>query len=297
MASESADANADTDKSAIGLAELSANKCFGGWQKRYSHKSKSLKCEMQFSVFIPPITEPDTKLPVLYWLSGLTCTDENFAVKAGAQRIAAQLGIMLVMPDTSPRGDHIPDAVDAAYDLGLGAGFYLNATQEPWHEHYQMYDYIVEELPAVINQQFKVKAKSAIAGHSMGGHGALTIALSNMKKYCSVSAFAPIVNPSDCQWGQKAFNHYLGDEPKNWEAYDSCMLMRQQGEFLHIPMLVDQGLDDNFYHTQKLTKPLEEVALEIGYDAEFRYHPGYDHSYFFIASFIEEHLRFHAKYL
>ena len=295
MVSENADA--DANKSAIGLAELSANKCFGGWQKRYSHKSKSLKCEMQFSVFIPPLTEPDTKLPVLYWLSGLTCTDENFAVKAGAQRIAAQLGIMLVMPDTSPRGDHIPDAADAAYDLGLGAGFYLNATQEPWHGHYQMYDYIVEELPAVINQQFKVKAKSAIAGHSMGGHGALTIALSNMKKYCSVSAFAPIVNPSDCQWGQKAFNHYLGNNPKNWEAYDSCMLMRQQGEFLHVPMLVDQGLDDNFYHTQKLTKPLEEVALEIGYDAEFRYHPGYDHSYFFIASFIEEHLRFHAKYL
>jgi S-formylglutathione hydrolase len=252
---------------------------------------------MQFSVFIPPINEPDTKLPVLYWLSGLTCTDENFAVKAGAQRIAAQLGIMLVMPDTSPRGDHIPDAADAAYDLGLGAGFYLNATQEPWHEHYQMYDYVVEELPAVINKQFKVKAKSAIAGHSMGGHGALTIALSNMKKYCSVSAFAPIVNPSDCQWGQKAFNHYLGDNPKNWEAYDSCMLMRQQGEFLHIPMLVDQGLDDNFYLTQKLTKPLEEIALEMGYDAEFRYHPGYDHSYFFIASYIEEHLRFHAKYL
>jgi S-formylglutathione hydrolase len=295
MVSESADA--DADNSTIGLAELSANKCFGGWQKRYSHKSNSLKCEMQFSVFIPPINEPDTKLPVLYWLSGLTCTDENFAVKAGAQRIAAQLGIMLVMPDTSPRGDHIPDAADAAYDLGLGAGFYLNATQEPWHEHYQMYDYVVEELPAVINKQFKVKAKSAIAGHSMGGHGALTIALSNMKKYCSVSAFAPIVNPSDCQWGQKAFNHYLGDNPKNWEAYDSCMLMRQQGEFLHIPMLVDQGLDDNFYLTQKLTKPLEEIALEIGYDAEFRYHPGYDHSYFFIASYIEEHLRFHAKYL
>jgi S-formylglutathione hydrolase len=269
---------------ANGLAELGANKCFGGWQKRYSHKSAVLKCEMQFSVFIPPIVNRGEKLPALYWLSG-------------AQRVAAELGIMLIMPDTSPRGDHIPDATDAAYDLGLGAGFYLNATQEPWHEHYQMYDYIVEELPALINKEFNVKAKSAIAGHSMGGHGALIIALSNMKQYCSVSAFAPIVNPADCQWGQKAFNNYLGNNQRDWEAYDSCALMRQQGKFLHIPMLVDQGLDDNFYHTQKLTKPLESVALEIGYKAEFRYHAGYDHSYFFVASFIEEHLRFHAKHL
>ena len=280
-----------------GLAEISANKCFGGWQKRYSHKSTVLKCDMQFSVFIPPIVNRDEKLPALYWLSGLTCTDENFSAKAGAQRVAAELGIMLIMPDTSPRGDHIPDAADAAYDLGLGAGFYINATQEPWHEHYQMYDYIVEELPALINKEFSVKAKSAIAGHSMGGHGALIIALSNMKQYCSVSAFAPIVNPSDCQWGHKAFNHYLGDNQKDWEAYDSCALMRQQGKFLHIPMLVDQGLDDNFYQTQKLSKPLESVALDIGYKAEFRYHAGYDHSYFFVASFIEDHLRFHGKYL
>lgn len=288
---------ADMGAEATGLAELSANKCFGGWQKRYSHKSSVLKCEMQFSVFIPPITDPNEKLPAVYWLSGLTCTDENFATKSGAQRIAAELGIMLIMPDTSPRGDHVPDAADAAYDLGLGAGFYVNSTQEPWRDHYQMYDYIVEELPALIKKEFRVKEKSAIAGHSMGGHGALIIALSNMKQYCSVSAFAPIVNPSDCQWGQKAFNHYLGQNKQEWDDYDSCALMRQQGKFLHIPMLVDQGLDDNFYHTQKLTKPLEDVALEIGYKAEFRYHAGYDHSYFFIASFIEEHLRFHAKYL
>jgi S-formylglutathione hydrolase len=284
-------------KDSTGLAELSANKCFGGWQKRYSHKSNVLKCEMQFSVFIPPITDPNEKLPALYWLSGLTCSDENFSAKSGAQRIAAELGIMLIMPDTSPRGEHIPDAADAAYDLGLGAGFYLNATQEPWREHYQMYDYIVEELPALIKKEFRVKEKAAIAGHSMGGHGALIIALSNIKQYCSVSAFAPIVNPSDCQWGQKAFSHYLGDNQTDWEAYDSCALMRQQGQFLHIPMLVDQGLDDNFYHTQKLTKPLENIALEIGYTAEFNYHTGYDHSYFFIASFIENHLRFHGEHL
>jgi S-formylglutathione hydrolase len=279
------------------LAELSANKCFGGWQKRFSHRSKVLKCEMKFSVFIPDTDEPDSPLPTLYWLSGLTCTDENFVIKAGAQRIASELGIMLIMPDTSPRGDTIPDAADAAYDLGLGAGFYLNATQQPWRENYQMYDYVVEELPALIQKEFNVKEKSAIAGHSMGGHGALTIALSNMKRYCSVSAFAPIVTPTDCQWGQKAFSHYLGENQQDWQAYDSCALMRQQGKFLHIPMLVDQGLDDNFYHAQKLTRPLEQVAQEIGYKADFRYHEGYDHSYFFIASFIEEHMRFHGKYL
>jgi S-formylglutathione hydrolase len=279
------------------LAELSANKCFGGWQKRYSHKSETLKCDMHFSVFIPPNTHNTSKLPVLYWLSGLTCNDENFVTKAGAQRIAAELGIMLIMPDTSPRGDDIPDAIDGAYDLGLGAGFYLNATQPPWQHNYQMYDYVVDELPALIAKEFNVKSKAAIAGHSMGGHGALIIALSNMKQYCSVSAFAPIVNPMDCQWGKKAFSHYLGDNNSDWQAYDSCALMRQQGQFLHIPMLVDQGLDDNFLHTQKLTSPLEKIALEIGYKADFRYHLGYDHSYFFIASFIEEHLRFHAKHL
>ncbi|NCP66171.1 MAG: S-formylglutathione hydrolase [Paraglaciecola sp.] len=279
------------------LAELSANKCFGGWQKRYSHRSNVLNCEMHFSVFIPPQKKADEKLPVLYWLSGLTCTDENFSTKAGAQRIAAELGIMLVMPDTSPRGEHVTDAADAAYDLGLGAGFYINATQTPWTDHYHMYDYIVDELPALISREFKIKDKVAIAGHSMGGHGALIIALSNMKRYCSVSAFAPIVNPMECQWGQKAFSHYLGGNKQDWLAYDSCALMRQQGQFLHIPMLVDQGLDDNFYVSQKLTKPLEEVAKSINYQADFRYHSGYDHSYYFISSFIEDHLRFHARYL
>lgn len=279
------------------LAELSANKCFGGIQKRYSHRSSVLNCEMKFSVFIPPVKDANQRLPVVYWLSGLTCTDENFATKAGAQRVAAKLGLMLVMPDTSPRGEHVPDAADGAYDLGLGAGFYVNATEQPWQENYQMYDYIVEELPSLIKKEFRVKDKSAISGHSMGGHGALTIALSNMKQYCSVSAFAPIVSPSECQWGQKAFKHYLGENIKDWEAYDSCALMRQQGSFLHIPILIDQGLDDNFFHTQKLTGPLEKVATAMGYKASFRYHEGYDHSYFFIASFIEEHLAFHAEHL
>lgn len=280
-----------------GLAELSSNKCFGGWQKRFSHRSDVLDCDMQFSVYVPPAGEKDIKLPVLYWLSGLTCTDENFSTKAGAQRVAAELGIMLVMPDTSPRGEDVADAEDGAYDLGSGAGFYLNATQAPWNKHYHMYDYVVEELPELINKEFRVKPKAAIAGHSMGGHGALTIALSNVKRYSSVSAFAPIVSPADCHWGQKAFSHYLGDDKLDWLQYDSCALMRQQGQFLQIPMLVDQGLDDNFYHAQKLSKPLENIAKELNYPAEFRYHPGYDHSYFFIASFIEDHLRFHAKHL
>jgi S-formylglutathione hydrolase len=280
-----------------GLAELSSNMSYGGWQKRFSHRSEVLNCEMQFSVYLPPASAQDIKLPVLYWLSGLTCNDENFAIKAGAQRIAAELGIMLVMPDTSPRGEDVPDAPDSAYDLGHGAGFYLNATQAPWDKHYHMYDYIVDELPLLIKKEFRVKEKAAIAGHSMGGHGALTIALSNMKHYSSVSAFAPIVSPADCNWGQKAFTHYIGNDKSDWLQYDSCALLRQQGQFLQLPMLIDQGLDDNFYQPQKLTKPLEEVARDISYPAEFRYHAGYDHSYFFIATFIEDHLRFHAKHL
>ncbi|MAD14707.1 MAG: S-formylglutathione hydrolase [Alteromonadaceae bacterium] len=277
--------------------EVSANRCFGGWQKRFSHQSAVLNCEMYFSVYLPPAAELAKPLPVVYWLSGLTCTDENFVTKAGAQRVASELGIMLVIPDTSPRGDAVPDADDQAYDLGLGAGFYVNATQAPWAEHYRMYDYIVDELPSLIEQQFQVQPKAAIAGHSMGGHGALMIALSNVKRFSSVSAFSPIVNPMDCPWGQKAFKHYLGNDKSEWQQYDSCELMRQQGQFLQLPMLIDQGLADDFYQHQKLAKPLEAIAQEINYPAEFRYHEGYDHSYFFISSFIEDHLRFHAKHL
>ncbi|ABG40348.1 Carboxylesterase [Paraglaciecola sp. T6c] len=286
---------ASSDTSSI--IEVSANRCFGGWQKRFSHQSAVLNCEMHFSVYLPPAAELSKPLPVVYWLSGFTCTDENFVTKAGAQRVASELGIMLVIPDTSPRGDAVPDADDKAYDLGLGAGFYVNATQAPWAEHYRMYDYIVDELPVLIQQHFKVQPKAAIAGHSMGGHGALMIALSNVKRFSSVSAFSPIVNPMECPWGQKAFSHYLGDDKSEWQQYDSCELMRQQGQFLQLPMLIDQGLADDFYQSQKLAKPLETIAQEINYPAEFRYHNGYDHSYFFISSFIEDHLRFHAKHL
>lgn len=279
------------------LTQISSSKMFDGWQKRFRHHSASLNCEMQFSLYLPPQAEKKKSLPVLYWLSGLTCTDDNFVTKAGAQRVAAELGIILVIPDTSPRGEGVPDAYDGAYDLGLGAGFYLNATQPPWNSHYHMYDYIVTELPALIKGNFDIKPKAAISGHSMGGHGALTIALSNLQRYCSVSAFAPIVNPIQCPWGQKAFGHYLGEDKTQWSQYDACALLAEQGQFLQIPMLVDQGLDDDFLSSQKLTRPLQEIAVDINYPAEFRYHQGYDHSYFFIASYIEEHLRFHAKYL
>jgi S-formylglutathione hydrolase len=279
------------------LSLISANKLFGGWQKRFKHQSTSVNCTMHFSVYLPPQAEKNTALPVLYWLSGLTCTDENCVIQAGAQRIAAELGMILVMPDTSPRGEGVSDAYDGAYDLGLGAGFYLNATQPPWDSHYQMYDYVVTELPALIKANFNVNSKAAISGHSMGGHGALVIALSNLQRYTSVSALAPIVNPLNCPWGQKALGHYLGEDKTHWPLYDACCLMAEQAGVLTLPMLVDQGLADDFLTTQKLTRPLEEVAKKVKYPAEFRYHEGYDHSYFFIASFIEEHLRFHAKYL
>lgn len=279
------------------IEQVSANKSFGGWQKRFKHVSSTLNCDMHFSVYLPPQADQESALPVVYWLSGLTCTDENFVTKSGAQRIAAELGLVLVMPDTSPRGEDVPDDEQKAYDLGLGAGFYLNATQPPWDKHYHMYDYVVDELPKIINQHFNVKQKAAIAGHSMGGHGALIIGLSNMQKYASISAFAPIVNPAECDWGIKAFKHYLGEDKTQWMAYDACNLMTEQGKYLKIPLKIDQGMEDDFLMTQKLTMPLEVVATEIGFPAEFRYQPGYDHSYFFIASFIEDHLRFHAKHL
>ncbi|ALS99453.1 S-formylglutathione hydrolase [Lacimicrobium alkaliphilum] len=278
------------------LTEISAVKCFDGVQKRFEHDSQVLNCRMQFSVYLPPQAEKEQSLPVLYWLSGLTCSDENFSAKAGAQRVAAELGIILVIPDTSPRGDGVPGADDGAYDLGLGAGFYVNATESPWQRHYQMYDYIAEELPGVIKQQFNI-SKSAISGHSMGGHGALVLALRNPGRFTSVSAFAPIVNPVDCPWGEKAFSAYLGENKQQWQQYDACHLLENKQADWHIPIKIDQGLADNFLESQRLTRPLEEVCEKTGVKAEFGYHPGYDHSYYFIASFIEQHLRFHAKHL
>jgi S-formylglutathione hydrolase len=272
---------------------LSSNKVFGGWHKQYSHQSSTVNCTMRFAIFLPPQASSNNKVPVLYWLSGLTCTDENVMQKSGIQRIAAELGIAIVAPDTSPRGEGVAD--DEAYDLGQGAGFYINAKQAPWNKHYQMYDYVVEELPALIEATFPVTDKRAIAGHSMGGHGALTIALKNAQRYCSVSAFSPISNPVNCPWGQKAFTAYLGDDQALWQQHDASMLMLEAKDFL--PTRVDQGEADNFLEEQLKPTVLQASATQRGYPLELNIHQGYDHSYYFISSFIEQHVRFHHQYL
>ena len=273
---------------------ISQNKVFDGWNKQYEHDSKTLNCRMRFAIYLPPKAAQGSEVPVLYWLSGLTCTDENFMQKAGAQRIAAELGIAIVAPDTSPRGDDVAD--EDRYDLGKGAGFYVNATQAPWNRHYHMYDYVVNELPALIEANFPVSGKRALAGHSMGGHGALTIALKNPGMFTSVSAFSPISNPINCPWGELAFTTYLGDDRELWKQHDSCELIRAAGE-LRTPMLVDQGEADNFLAEQLKPEALQAAVAAVDYPARVRLHGGYDHSYYFIASFIEEHLRFHASYL
>jgi len=272
---------------------LTSNKMFGGWHKQYSHQASTLNCNMRFAIYLPPQASSSHKVPVLYWLSGLTCTDENVMQKSGIQRIAAELGIAIVAPDTSPRGEDVAD--DDGYDLGQGAGFYLNATQAPWNRHYQMYDYIVDELPALIEATFPVTDKRAIAGHSMGGHGALTIAMKNPARYCSVSAFSPISNPINCPWGQKAFAAYLGADQNTWQEHDASELMKKTKAFL--PTRVDQGEGDNFLQEQLKPDTLQSAAELSGYPLELTLHEGYDHSYYFISSFIEAHLRFHQQYL
>jgi len=282
------------------LELIAQNKSFGGWHKQYSHIATSTQCKMRFAIFLPP-QAAGKKVPVLYWLSGLTCTDENFMQKAGAQRLAAELGMAIVAADTSPRGEEGKDingnviANDDNYDLGQGAGFYLNATQEPWASHYKMYDYIVNELPELIEANFPVTSEKAISGHSMGGHGALTIGLKNPQAYSSVSAFSPIVNPVDCPWGKKAFTAYLGNDEANWQQYDSCVLMAQADVENTPDILIDQGLADSFFEEQLKTENLKKVSDANGYPVTFRMQEGYDHSYYFIASFIEDHLKFHAE--
>ena len=284
----------------MSLELIGQNKNFGGWHKQYSHIATSTQCKMRFAIFLPPQASAK-KVPVLYWLSGLTCTDENFMQKAGAQRLAAELGMAIVAPDTSPRGDEGKDingnniANDDNYDLGQGAGFYLNATQAPWAPHYNMYDYIVNELPELIEANFPVTSEKAISGHSMGGHGALTIGLKNPQAYRSVSAFSPIVNPMDCPWGKKAFTTYLGNNEADWAQYDSCVLMAQANVNNAPDILIDQGLADNFFEEQLKTENLKKVSDANGYPVTFRMQEGYDHSYYFIASFIEDHLKFHAE--
>ena len=273
---------------------LEEHRCFEGWRQRWRHDSTTLNCAMTFSIFLPP-PRSTTPPPVLYWLSGLTCNDENFTTKAGAQRIAAELGIVLVMPDTSPRGEQVAD--DEGYDLGKGAGFYLNATQQPWAAHFRMYDYLRDELPALIQSQFNVGERCAISGHSMGGHGALIMALKNPGKYTSVSAFAPIVNPCRVPWGEKAFTAYLGEERSAWVEWDSCALMLASQPEHAIPTLIDQGDNDQFLADQLQPAVLAEAARQKDWPMTLRIQPGYDHSYYFIASFIEDHLRFHAQHL
>lgn len=274
------------------MEQIGGNKCFGGWQRRYRHRSATLDCDMVFSLFLPPQVEQGP-VPLLYWLSGLTCNDENFVTKAGAQRVAAELGLAIVAPDTSPRGDGVPDDADGSWDFGLGAGFYVNATQEPWRKHYRMYDYVVEELPTLLASNFPVDlSRAAISGHSMGGHGALVIALRNPGRFRSVSAFAPICSPMRCPWGEKALTGYLGDDREQWLQYDATHLVANARE--RLPVLVDQGDADNFLIEQLKTPLLREAAVEADYPMTIRMQPGYDHSYFFIASFIDDHLRFHG---
>ena len=232
---------------------------------------------------------------MLYWLSGLTCTDENFMQKAGAFRVAAELGLIIVAPDTSPRGQDVPDDPDGAWDFGLGAGFYLNATQQPWAKHYHMHDYVVSELPALVEAHFPASELRGISGHSMGGHGALVCALRNPGRYKSVSAFSPITNPMDCPWGQKAFTRYLGEERSRWREWDACALIAEATEKL--PILVDQGDRDDFLDNQLKPQALVQAAKNAQHPLRLRMQPGYDHSYFFIASFIEDHLRHHTQAL
>ncbi|GAB3627698.1 S-formylglutathione hydrolase [Pandoraea terrae] len=264
-----------------------------GYQEVWKHASVTLGCEMRFGVFLPNAALQGRKCPVLYWLSGLTCTEQNFITKAGAQRYAARHDIIIVAPDTSPRGDDVPD--DPGYDLGKGAGFYINATQQPWARHFRMYDYVVDELPALIEAGFPASDARAISGHSMGGHGALTIALRNPGRYRSVSAFSPIVAPSEVPWGEKAFTAYLGRDREAWKQHDAVALIGTTTG--RLPLLVDQGADDEFLASQLKPEMLRAACQEAAYPLELNLRPGYDHSYYFIATFIGEHLDHHAKAL
>jgi S-formylglutathione hydrolase len=277
------------------LTTVSENKCFGGVQGVYAHESTATRCPMRFGVFLPPAASSH-RVPMLYWLSGLTCTEENFIVKAGAQRVASTLGIALIVPDTSPRGLRLPGE-SASYDLGLGAGFYVDATEAPWSRGYRMYSYVAKELRELVAAGFPVDpSRTGIFGHSMGGHGALTIALRNPQIYKSVSAFAPIVSPMRCPWGEKALTAYLGEDRARWREYDATALIEDNG-WSGPPLLVDQGTKDQFLDTQLKPALLQSACEARNVPLELRMQDGYDHSYFFISSFIEDHLRFHARHL
>lgn len=272
---------------------LSSTKSFGGWLKRYRHQSSAVKGDMIFAIYLPPQAEQQN-VPVLYWLSGLTCNDENFTQKAGAFRKAAELGLAIVCPDTSPRGTDYPNEHES-YDFGSSAGFYLNARVAPYSNTYRMYDYVVKELPLLVEANFPVTAKRSISGHSMGGHGALICALKNPGHYQSVSAFSPIANPTNCPWGKKAFTGYLGDDQTQWQEWDASLLIANASE--RLPLLIDQGEADNFLTEQLKPETLEAACEQAGHPIRLRRQPGYDHSYYFIASFIDDHLEYHFKAL
>ena len=277
------------------MKEIESIKESGGYLNRYTHDSASCQCEMTFSVYLPPKSR-DEKVPALYWLSGLTCNDDNARTKGGFQRFAAQHGIAIVFPDTSPRGDEVAD-VPERYDLGQAAGFYVNATQDPWAPHYQMFDYVTSELPALIEANLPLMSGvKSVSGHSMGGHGALVCALKLPQAFRSVSAFAPIANPLNCGWGQGCFGAYLGDDSASWEAYDATCLV--QGGARVNDILIDQGDADEFLHEGQLLPDNFQAACDAAEQAvTIRLQPGYDHSYHFIASFIEDHFEYHAKFL
>ena len=280
----------------VTVAESHAS--FGGVQQVWQHRSSALLCDMKLGVYLPPAVNSGEKLPILYWLSGLTCNEQNFITKAGAQQFAAEHGVIVVAPDTSPRGDAVPN--DPAYDLGQGAGFYLNATQSPWATHFRMEDYVVSELPALVEAQLArdgiaLSGRRGIFGHSMGGHGALTLALRHPERFHSVSAFSPIVAPSQVPWGEKAFGAYLGEDRSQWLAHDAVALIAQA--IVRLPILVDQGDGDEFLTTQLKPELLQAACAQAGYALTLRMQPGYDHSYYFIASFMGEHIAHHARAL
>jgi S-formylglutathione hydrolase len=276
------------------MKKLSENRCFGGSQRTYAHNSESCSCEMRFSVFVPPQAE-NARVPVLFYLSGLTCTEENATVKSGFQRMAAELGLMIVAPDTSPRGDDVPDAPEE-YDFGKGAGFYLDATEAPWSKNYRMESYVRGELPKLIAANFPADMKRAgVFGHSMGGHGALTLHLKNPNLFRTVSAFSPIIAPTQVPWGQKVLPRYLGEDPAAWADYDACALVRSRPSDAEI--LIDQGTADQFLAEQLKPQLFGEACAEAGQALTLRMQEGYDHSYFFIATFMEDHLRWHAERL
>lgn len=279
----------------LSFETVSQSRCFNGMQFVYRHVSRETSTPMRLAVFVPPQAK-DHKVPVVWFLSGLTCTEENFTVKAGAQRVASELGLMLIAPDTSPRGEGVPDDPEGAYDFGLGAGFYVDAVEAPFAKHYRMRSYIERELPDLIAQSLPADmSRQGITGHSMGGHGALTIALRNPGRYKAVSAFAPIASPMNCPWGEKALSNYIGPDRSAWRDYDTCALI--EGGARLPDLLVDQGTADSFLDSQLKPQLLEEACARAGQPLTLRRQEGYDHSYFFIATFIEDHLRWHAERL